>query len=193
MKIIKHCSQSYPTPATGFIVGMDKNANLEVTNAFPFPAVEAPSTDGYHDSTPANLASAAPRAKANIAYQAEMIRKLREVNVDANNTGWYTSTNLGHFIHSTFIENQHHYQKDLNERTVAIVHDVSRSSQGSLSLRAFRLSPAFMSAHKENRFTTERYSYQRNDCSNRPAYKRQLTKVQPSLPRYPPRTPSSNT
>ena len=193
MKIIKHCSQSYPTPATGFLVGMDKNANLEVTNAFPFPTVEAPSTDGYHENTPASLASAAPRAKANIAYQAEMIRKLREVNVDANNTGWYTSTNLGHFIHSTFIENQYHYQRDLNERTVAIVHDVSRSSQGSLSLRAFRLSPAFMSSYKENRFTTERYKYQYLQRFGKAAYKRQPTKVQPSLPRHPSRTASPDT
>ncbi|KAL9101098.1 MAG: hypothetical protein Q9163_003613 [Psora crenata] len=135
---------------------MDKNATLEITNAFPFPAVEIPQTDGYHDhNAPANLASTAPRAKANIVYQAEMIRKLREVNVDANNTGWYMSTNLGHFIHSTFIENQYHYQKEMNERTVAIIHDVSRSSQGSLSLRAFRLSPSFMAAFKENKFTAE--------------------------------------
>ena len=155
MKIVKHCSQSYPTTATGFLVGMDKNANLEVTNSFPFPVVEAPMIDNYHD-TPANVAASAPRAKSNILYQAEMIRKLREVNVDANNIGWYTSTNLGHFVQTTFIENQHHYQKDLNERTVALVHDVSRSSQGPLSLRAFRLSPAFMSAYRENKFTTER-------------------------------------
>jgi len=158
MKIIKHCSQAFPTPVTGFLVGMDKNATLEVTNAFPFPTVEAPPTDGYHDhNAPSNFASAAPRAKSNTSYQAEMISKLREVNVDANNTGWYTSTNLGHFIHSTFIENQYHYQKEMNERTVAIVHDVSRSSQGSLSLRAFRLSPSFMAAFKDNKFTAERY------------------------------------
>jgi len=36
------------------------------------------------------------------------------------------------------------------------VHDVSRSSQGALSLRAFKLSPAFMAAFKEGKFTTER-------------------------------------
>ena len=157
MKIIKHCSQAFPTTATGFLVGMDKNATIEVTNAFPFPTVEAPPTDNYHDhNTPASLASSAPRAKANISYQTEMIKKLREVNVDANNTGWYTSTNLGHFINTAFIENQYHYQKEMNERTIAIVHDVSRSSQGSLSLRAFRLSPSFMAAFKENKFTAER-------------------------------------
>ena len=158
MKIIKHCSQTFPTTATGFLVGMDKSVNLEVTNAFPFPTVDVPQTDGHHDSNAAsNLAAAAPRAKANASYQTEMIKKLREVNVDANNTGWYTSANLGNFVTMTFIENQYHYQRELNERTVAIVHDVSRSSQGSLSLRAFRLSPAFMTAFKENKFTTERY------------------------------------
>jgi hypothetical protein len=159
MKIIKHCSQTFPTTATGFIVGMDKSANLEVTNSFPFPTVDVPQSDGHHDNNAAsNLAAAAPRAKANVNYQTEMIKKLREVNVDANNTGWYTSANLGNFVNINMIENQHFYQKELNERTVAIVHDVSRSSQGSLSLRAFRLSPAFTTAYKEGKFTTERYA-----------------------------------
>jgi translation initiation factor 3 subunit H len=146
MKIIKHCSQKFPTIATGNLVGMDVNGTLEVTNSFPFP-------DGPH----ANIAAAAPRAKANTAYQAEMIERLREVNIDANSVGWYTSANMGNFCNNTFIENQHYYQKDPNERTVALVYDVSRSSQGSLSLRAFRLSPQFMAAFssKENKFTTE--------------------------------------
>ncbi|KAL8686023.1 MAG: hypothetical protein Q9218_007397, partial [Villophora microphyllina] len=135
---------------------MDAKSTLEVTNSFPFPTVDIPVTDGHHDSNAAsNHAAAAPRAKGNTAYQNEMIRKLREVNVDANNVGWYTSANLGNFVNMNMIENQFHYQKELNERTVAIVHDVSRSSQGSLSLRAFRLSPAFMLAYKESKFTTE--------------------------------------
>ena len=157
MKIIKHCSQTFPTTATGFLVGMDKAATLEVTNSFPFPTVDIPATDGHHDNnTASNLAAAAPRAKANMHYQVEMIKKLREVNVDANNTGWYTSANLGNFVNTNMIENQFFYQKELNERTIAMVHDVSRSSQGSLSLRAFRLSPSFMTAYKEGKFTTER-------------------------------------
>ncbi len=159
MKIIKHCSQTFPTTATGFLVGMDKTARLEVTNSFPFPTVEVSQTDGHYNdnnNTASALAAAAPRAKANTSYQIEMIKKLREVNVDANNTGWYTSANLGNFINVNMIENQYFYQKELNERTVAIVHDVSRSSQGSLSLRAFRLPASFMTAYKEGKFTTER-------------------------------------
>ena len=156
MKIVKHCSQTFPTTATGFLLGMDNKAVLEITNAFPFPTVDIPNTDGHHDNNAAaNYAAAAPRAKANTFYQNEMIRNLREVNIDANNVGWYTSANMGNFVNLNLIENQYHYQKDLNERTVALVHDVSRSSQGSLSLRAFRLSPSFMTAYKENKFTTD--------------------------------------
>lgn len=155
MKIIKHSSQAFPTTATGSLVGMDVNGTLQVTNSFPFPTVDIPSTDGHQD-TASNIAAAAPRAKANVAYQNEYIKFLREVNVDANNVGWYTSTNMGNFVNLNTIENQYFYQNQMNERTVALVHDVSRSSQGSLSIRAFRLSPSFMAAYKEGKFTTER-------------------------------------
>ena len=157
MKIVKHCSQKFPSTATGSLVGMENSSLLEVTNCFPFPIVELPQETQY-DQPHFNTAAAAPRAKANTAYQTEMIRMLREVNIDSQNVGWYTSANLGNFINRMFIENQYYYQKELNERTVALVHDVSRSSQGSLSLRAFRLSPQFMSAYKEDKFTTEKYA-----------------------------------
>ena len=156
MKIIKHSSQAFPTTATGSLVGMDVNGTLQITNTFPFPTVDIPSTDGHQQDTASNIAAAAPRAKANVAYQNEMIKFLREVNVDANNVGWYTSTNMGNFVNLNTIENQYFYQNQMNEKTVALVHDVSRSSQGSLSIRAFRLSPAFMTAYKESKFTTER-------------------------------------
>lgn len=183
MKIIKHCSQTFPTTATGSIVGLDVNGVLQVTNSFPFPNVELPNADAHHDSNSAsNLAAAAPRAKSNTIYQNEMIKYLREVNVDGNNVGWYTSANMGNFVTANMIDNQYFYQKDLNERTVALVHDVSRSSQGSLSLRAFRLSPAFMTQYnKEGRFTVERYhhstaysyeSYKYLLCSSHIAFKK---------------------
>ncbi|RFU35993.1 hypothetical protein B7463_g389, partial [Scytalidium lignicola] len=157
MKIVKACAATFPTTATGSLVGMDVGGVLEVTNCFPFPTADIAAVDSHPNDHMAasNLAAAAPRSKANVAYQNEMIKCLREVNVDANNVGWYTSANMGNFINSNLIENQHFYQKELNERTIALVHDVSRSSQGALSLRAFRLSPSFMAAYKENKFTTE--------------------------------------
>lgn len=156
MKIIKSSAQQFPTVATGSLVGLEVNGILQITNSFPFPTVDVPTTDGHQQDNASNLAAAAPRAKANVTYQNEMIKFLREVNVDANNVGWYTSANMGNFINANTIENQYFYQKELNERTVALVHDVSRSSQGTLSLRAFRLSPAFVAAYKESKFTTDR-------------------------------------
>lgn len=156
MKIIKHSSQAFPTTATGSLVGMDVNGTLQITNTFAFPTVDVPVQDNYGQDSASNLAAAAPRAKANAVYQSEMIKFLREVNVDANNVGWYTSTSMGNFININTIENQFFYQKELNERTVALVYDLSRSSQGSLSLRAYRLSPSFMTAYKEGKFTIDR-------------------------------------
>lgn len=158
MKIIKHSSQAFPTIATGSLVGLDVRGTLQVTNCFPFPVIDIPTESQSHfDNTSQNSAAVAPRAKANTVYQAEMIKMLREVNIDANNVGWYTSANMGNFVNLNVIENQYYYQKELNERTVALVHDISRSSQGALALRAFRLSPQFMAAFKENKFTSEQY------------------------------------
>ncbi|KAK2755872.1 hypothetical protein FQN54_005668 [Arachnomyces sp. PD_36] len=155
MKVIKHCSQTFPTTATGSIVGMDVNGTLQITNSFPFPVVDAPAESHVENNATPNAAASAPRAKANAVYQAEMIKMLREVNTDANNVGWYTSSNMGNFVNLNVIENQYFYQKEMNERTVCLVHDASRSAQGALSLRAFRLSPQFMTAFKENKFTGE--------------------------------------
>ena len=142
IKVLTHASKSFPTIATGSLVGMEKNGVLEITNTFSFPTIDVPTTDSHQQDSAANLAAAAPRAKANVAYQNEMLKFLREVNVDANNVGWYTSTSMGNFVNLNTIENQFFYQKEMNERTVALVHDVSRSSQGALSLRAYRLSPS---------------------------------------------------
>ena len=56
------------------------------------------------------------------------------------------------------VENQYYYQSStqLNERTVALVYDAARSTQGALSIRAFRLTPQLMNAMKDGKFTTER-------------------------------------
>ena len=153
MKIARHCSSTFPTTATGSIVGLDKAKALSVSNTFPFPSIDGTTADSHQNDASA-LAAAAPRQKSNVVYQNEMIRHLKEVNVDANNVGWYTSATMGNFVNLSFIENQYHYQKD-NEKAVALVYDASKSSQGNLTLRAFSLTPVFMAAYKEGKFTTE--------------------------------------
>ncbi len=164
MRIIKHSTSTFPTSATGCLMGMDittsSGTQLQITNSFPFPASvpETSTQDQYYQADAAALAAAAPRAKSNTAYQNEMIKLMREVNVDAQSVGWYTSTSMGNFVNLNFIENQVHFQKAADERTaVALVFDVSRSVSGSLDLKAYRLSDKFMASYKENKFNTERY------------------------------------
>lgn len=158
MKLIQQGSQAFPAPATGSLVGLESNGILEVTNSFPFPVADASSdshSDGSSHSSPSALV--APRSKSSILYEKEMIQNMQMVNVDANNVGWFMTTNMGNFINHHFVENQCRYQSELNEKSVALVHDVSRTSHGALKLRAFRLSPPFMAAFKENKFTAEQY------------------------------------
>jgi translation initiation factor 3 subunit H len=75
---------------------MDVDGELQITNSFPFPSTDAPASDDKGSS--GDGAAAAPRAKANTHYQTEMVRCLREMNVDANSVGWYQSASLGNFV-----------------------------------------------------------------------------------------------
>lgn len=79
---------------------MDVDGELQITNSFPFPSADPAASTGdfNNDNNTTNTAAAAPRAKANAWYQAEMMRCLREMNVDANSVGWYQSANLGNFV-----------------------------------------------------------------------------------------------
>lgn len=90
-------------------------------------------------------------------YQLDMMRCLRAVNVDNNTVGWYRSAHLGNFVDLSLIETQYSYQNSLSAQSVVLIHDVSKSAaQGNLSIRAFRLTDAFMKAYETKKFTTER-------------------------------------
>ena len=53
-------------------------------------------------------------------YQIEMMRKLRDVNVDHFHVGWYQSTFLGSFLNRNFVESQYHYQRSIEESVVLV-------------------------------------------------------------------------
>merc|ERR1719502_2256981 len=76
LKIIKHCQQALPSFVTGQLLGLDIGRTLEVTNCFPFPGRDAGDTSTAEDEAAAD-------------FQMEMMRCLREVNVDNNTVGWY--------------------------------------------------------------------------------------------------------
>ena len=95
LKIIKHCQEALPSFVTGQLLGLDIGKTLEVTNSFPFPSTVDKQGGDDDDSA---------------EYQMEMMRCLREVNVDNNTVGWYQSTYFSSFIDDSCIDTQFNYQ-----------------------------------------------------------------------------------
>jgi len=125
-------------------LGLDIGETLEVTNCFPYPSKVG--EDGDEES--ADMGGAAE-------YQIEMMRCLREVNVDNNTVGWYSSTYIGSFINEGSIETQYNYQEKINRKCVMIVYDPLKTAQGILSLKAYRLTASFMELYRSQAFTKE--------------------------------------
>ena len=124
---------------TGSLLGLAVEGGiLEVTHSFPFP-------DPRFDRKAAAAAAAAAEADDDAAglegheFQMEMMRMLREVNVDNNCVGWYQSMYLGIYSTSALLDNQLSYQTDLSPNAVVILYDPMQSSNGNLMLKCVRL------------------------------------------------------
>mmetsp|Transcript_81270 Transcript_81270/g.122122 ORF Transcript_81270/g.122122 Transcript_81270/m.122122 type:complete len:345 (-) Transcript_81270:69-1103(-) len=136
LKIIKHCKQNIPEIVTGQLLGLAKNGILEVTNCFP-------RLDDDDE----------PRSSTN--YQIEMMKALREVNVDTNTVGWYRSAYLGSVFNESMIESQLAYQSKI-EKSVVLVYDPLQSATlGVLALKAYRLSEPFMAEFSGKTFDSK--------------------------------------
>jgi translation initiation factor 3 subunit H len=139
LKIIKHCQESLPTMVTGSLLGlMIEDGVLEITHAFPFPE---PLDDKGDIVKTADEAAVEDEAAAldGHEFQIEMMKMLREVNVDNNCVGWYQSMYLGTHSTSTVLENQLSYQTDLSPNAVVILYDPMQTAHGNLVLKCYRL------------------------------------------------------
>lgn len=132
LKIIKHCQEEGATEdSQGVLLGLLVDTKLEITNCFPYPKTD---DDEYDDMN----------------YQIEMMRKLRDVNVDHFHVGWYQSTILASFLNRNFVESQFHYQNSISE-SVVIVYDPLQTHQGILSFKAYRLTEVLMDLWKSGK------------------------------------------
>jgi len=139
LKIIKHCTDAAPGSATGQLLGLDIGASLDVTACFPFPKlVSDPSYD--HDGAFA--------AEEGAEYQLDMLRCLREINVDSNIVGWYQSTYFGTFYNEELITTFLSYAESI-KRCVCIAYDPAQAEHGVCALRAIRLSEKFMETYEQ--------------------------------------------
>ena len=146
LKIIKHCHEALPGFVTGQLLGLDIGRTLEVTNCFAFPTKDDDAGgggkgDGDDDEDGAE-------------YQIEMMRSLREVNVDNNTVGWYQSTYFSSFIDEACVETQFNYQSNIKS-CVVLIYDPSRARSSGIALRAFRLTETFMSLYAQGKVTFE--------------------------------------
>jgi len=132
LKIIKHCQEEGANDvAQGVLLGLLVDTKLEITNCFPYPKTD---DDDYDDMN----------------YQIEMMRKLRDVNVDHFHVGWYQSAFLASFLNRNFVESQFHYQNSINE-SVVLVYDPLQTHKGMLSFKAYRLTEVLMDLWKSGK------------------------------------------
>lgn len=88
-------------------------------------------------------------------FQLEMMRCLREINVDNNMVGWYQSTVSGSFQVVEIIDTFINYLENL-ERCICIVHDVTAAHSGVPGVKAIRLADSFVEAYREGTLTIEK-------------------------------------
>lgn len=135
LQIMKHCKQHVPFPVTGTLLGLDVGDTLQVTHSFGNVPKGGEEGRGSKDQDEEG-------------YEKEMLKKLREVNVDSENVGWYQTTHLGQFFSEEIINQQWWYQ-DKIPKSIILVYDPLQSAIGKAAFKAFRLSNAFMAKYTE--------------------------------------------
>ena len=133
-KLIKHCRDCLPSFVTGQLLGLDIGSTLEITYSFPFPSKSDVAGEEDDDAS----------------YQLEMMRCLREVNVDNNTVGWYQSTYVGSYQPLELVETFMSYQESI-KRCVCIVYDPQEAAQGSFGLKVLKLKEKFFNLFKEGK------------------------------------------
>jgi len=134
LQIMKHCRQQAPHAVTGQLLGLAVDNALQVTHSFGYVQKSEDNERGHQDDGE--------------QYQMDMLRRLREVNVDSNTVGWYQTTHLGQFFSDTVIETQYFYQIQI-PRSILLVYDPLQSRIGKPAFKALRLTPSFMAKYTE--------------------------------------------
>eukprot|EP01038_Epipyxis_sp_PR26KG_P007890 gene7890-10706_t len=140
MKIVKHCNENLPSMCAGSLLGVEVNGVLEITYTFSFPVPKS-------ESDPSGDADELDGSE----YQMEMMKMLRDVNIDNNCVGWYQSMYLGTICTNDAVGYQYTYQtsEDLSENCIVLMYDPILSRKGNLVLKAYRLSDRFVQLKRE--------------------------------------------
>ncbi|GBG29921.1 Eukaryotic translation initiation factor 3 subunit H [Hondaea fermentalgiana] len=165
LKIIKHCEEAWPNLCKGTLLGMDVDSKLEVTNSFPSPGGATgpsvqPPTGGRNrmsrEEEEALKAAAAKEDAAEIdAYKGDVLKLLKDINIDCNPVGWYRSVSLSSFCNAQVIREMFAEQDKLDaavvQRSIFLVYDPHQTKRGNLYFKAYRLSDAFVQLMRDRK------------------------------------------
>jgi len=146
LKITKHCDENALRIVYGSLLGLDVDGVLEVTYSYPIP--DPKSEQGDVEGVASEFDGQ--------DYQIEMMKMLRDINMDNNCVGWYQSMQAGTYSTEEIVGLQfsHQASEDLSDNSVVILYDPEQTKKGQLSVRAFRLSDEYMNLRqsKQNDF-----------------------------------------
>ncbi|KAI9608195.1 hypothetical protein KEM48_003327 [Puccinia striiformis f. sp. tritici PST-130] len=189
-EIVKHAREvalsNASSPASGQLLGIDSAGVLNVSDAFPLPSGSLGSNAEGEDKQ-ANQRVVPAR------YTASILPRLSALGADANVVGFYCSTVNGqHCATAGFIETLISMQIGsppvTNPKTskttattmrpsasskigpggkgVALVYDLASATEGTVHLKAYRLSKEFIETYKSGKFDSQNLANHKLTTSN---------------------------
>lgn len=154
LKLASIGESSNSNVTTGPIYGFDgvEDNIISVTHTIPFPAFNNINTNnnGFDDFF--NLRS------SNYKFQQDYLEKLKLADYTANLLGWFVSSTGGKFVSQSLMESLYQLKETFKKNkskipSLLIVYDPSKSKNGYLSLKCYKLSDSFLKTIKsENKF-----------------------------------------
>lgn len=153
---------------TGPIYGFDgvESNIISVTHTIAFPNFNTNNTDDFF-----NLRG------SNSRFQQEYLSKLKTAKFTAKLLGWFICSSGGKFISQSVVEALQNLQENFKNNkseipSLLIVYDPSKSANGYLNLKCFKLSDAFIKTYQsENKFIAK------NLIENKLSYKNILQEL----------------
>lgn len=152
-------------PLYGYL-DVEKNDSIAITHTIAFPSFNTNQTDDFF-----NLRG------SNSKFQQEFLNKLISNKFTVKLLGWFIVSTGNKFINSSIIDSLYHLNENFikgNEKvpSLLIVYDHSKSNNGYLNLKCYKLSDSFLKTIKsENKFIAK------NLIENKLSYKNILEEI----------------
>ena len=152
LKIAEHCSTSLESPVSGQLVGLDYEAEVDVET-------ETESND-ENDDLCIQISNCFPNYPthptshstiSSTDYETLMLKSFRSSGIDHGIIGWYMNSSFPNgFLSTHFLETQMTFQKTI-QNSIFICYDSVQAQLGSLGIRAFRITPEFVTYVRDHK------------------------------------------